>query len=109
MTVGSPAERKTSHIFWCLSSTQVEARSQVSVEMVQSKLLSEAKSPCFRSQTSLWSKTRKFLSSSYGTIFTKDIENTSNEKIVGRIADLQNCNLDDSQHGKLVLWYLKAF
>lgn len=28
MTVGSPAGRKTSRIFWCLSSTQVEARSQ---------------------------------------------------------------------------------
>lgn len=31
------------------------------------------------------------------------------KKIVGRMANMQNCNLDDSQYGKLVLWYLKAF
>lgn len=39
----------------------------------------------------------------------KDTENTSKKKIVGWMADMQNYNLDDSQYGKLVQWYLKAF
>lgn len=33
----------------------------------------------------------------------------TNKKIVGRMTNMQNYHLDDSQYGKRVLWYLKAF
>lgn len=52
-------------IFWCLSRTHVEAISQflcqLGVAMMQHKLLSEVKSPCFRCHSSLWSEAGKFL------------------------------------------------
>ena len=84
MTVGSPAGRKNQSYILVSFEHPGGGQKSVSVAVVQCKLLSEAQSHCFRSQTSLWSKTGKFLSSSYG-------------------------NLDDSQYGKLVQWYLKAF
>lgn len=107
-----PLARRHTEKQWCiLVSFEHTCGGQkwVSVAMMQRKLLSEAQSRCFRYQSSLWSETGKFLWNSYGNIFWKDIKNTSNKKIVGRMANMQNYNLDDSQYGKLVPWYLKAF